>query len=102
MVCTWPSSTTDEPFGTSFAVSAITASDVGGDRAEVAALRRRVDLHHRLDVVVRDHGAATSTRLMSAMPPRIGGCGLPVAVIGRFCSALSESIWYCGVCITIG
>ena len=23
MVCTWPSSTTDEPFGTSFAVSSI-------------------------------------------------------------------------------
>ena len=40
-------------------------------------------------------------RLMSAMPPRIGDCALPVAVIGSVCSALSESIWYCGVCITI-
>ena len=38
---------------------------------------------------------------MSAMPPRIGDCGLPAAVIGSVCSALSESIWYCGVCITI-
>ena len=27
---------------------------------------------------------------MSAMPPRIGDCGLPVAVIGSVCSALSE------------
>ena len=57
MVCTWPSSTTDEPFGTSLAVSAIDGPDVGGDRAEIAALRRGVDLHHRLDVVLRDHRA---------------------------------------------
>jgi hypothetical protein len=40
-------------------------------------------------------------RVMLAMPPRI--CAPPPPpVIGRFCSALSESIWYCGVCITIG
>ncbi len=38
---------------------------------------------------------------MSAMPPRIGDCDAPAAVIGSVCSALSESIWYCGVCITI-
>ena len=38
---------------------------------------------------------------MSAMPPRIGGWALLAAVIGSVCSALSESIWYCGVCITI-
>ena len=41
-------------------------------------------------------------RLTSAMPPSICDCGLPAAVIGSACSALSESIWYCGVCITIG
>jgi hypothetical protein len=36
------------------------------------------------------------------MPPRIGDCaGAAAAVIGSACSALSESIWYCGVCITI-
>ena len=38
---------------------------------------------------------------MSAMPPRIGGVTVPPAVIGSVSSALSESIWYCGVCITI-
>ena len=40
-------------------------------------------------------------RVMSAMPPRIGDGAVLPAVIGSVCSALSESIWYCGVCITI-
>ena len=40
-------------------------------------------------------------RFTSAMPPRIGACVLPLAVIGSACRALSESILYCGVCITI-
>jgi hypothetical protein len=35
------------------------------------------------------------------MPPRIGGIAVLAAVIGRVCSAFSESIWNCGVCITI-
>src|SRR3954464_12465754 len=40
-------------------------------------------------------------RLMLAMPPRIGGVAVLPAVIGKVSSALSESIWNCGVCITI-
>ena len=40
-------------------------------------------------------------RLMLAMPPRIGGAAVLPPVIGSVSSALSESIWYCGVCITI-
>src|ERR1700733_2273664 len=44
--------------------------------------------------------ALETVRLMSAMPPRIGAEG-PPEVIGSVCSALSESSWYCGVCITI-
>jgi len=38
---------------------------------------------------------------MLAMPPRMGGAAVEPAVIGNVSSALSESIWYCGVCITI-
>ena len=48
-----------------------------------------------------DTTALDVDRFTSAMPPRIGACGLPLAVIGSACSALSESILYCGVCITI-
>ena len=40
-------------------------------------------------------------RVILAMPPRIGGIPAPPAVIGSVSSALEESIWYCGVCITI-
>ena len=40
-------------------------------------------------------------RVMLAMPPRIGGVSVFPAVIGSVSSALSELIWYCGVCITI-
>ena len=46
--------------------------------------------------------ALSVVRLMSAIAPSVCGGADPAAVIGRFCSALSESIWYCGVCITIG
>ena len=45
--------------------------------------------------------ALRAARLMSAIAPSVCA-GAPGAVIGRFFSALSESIWYCGVCITIG
>ena len=48
-----------------------------------------------------DTTALDVDRLMSAMPPRMGDCGTPAAVIGKVCSAPSESTWYCGVCITI-
>ena len=64
---------------------------VGGDRAEIAALRGAVDLDHRLDVVLRIDRRHVSTRLMSAMAPSVCD-GAPGAVIGRFCSAFSESI----------
>ncbi len=40
-------------------------------------------------------------RLMLAMPPSIGGVPALPAVIGKVSSALNESIWNCGVCITI-
>ena len=45
--------------------------------------------------------ALEAVREMLAMPPRIGGAALPVAVNGNVSSAPSESILYCGVCITI-
>ena len=35
------------------------------------------------------------------MPPKIGEPVAFTAVIGKVCKAPSESIWYCGVCITI-
>ena len=48
-----------------------------------------------------DTTAGRTTRSMSAIAPSV--CpDAPGAVSGRFFSALSESIWYCGVCITIG
>ena len=61
MVCTWPRSATELPLGRSLARLVDDLADVGGDRAEIAALRRRVDLDHRLDVVLRHHGVATSS-----------------------------------------
>src|ERR1700689_2749854 len=45
--------------------------------------------------------AELMVRRMSAMPPSTV-VGAPVALIGRFCSAGGESIWYCGVCSAIG
>src|ERR1700681_285086 len=41
-------------------------------------------------------------RLMLATPPRTCGTDVVDAVIGRFCSSLRVSTWYCGVCMTIG
>src|ERR1700674_2633912 len=41
-------------------------------------------------------------RLRVATPPRTCGTALVVAVTRRFCSSLSVSIRYCGVCMTIG
>ena len=75
--------------------------DVGGDRAEIAALRRRVDLHHRLDIVLRDHRARGRPRDVGDAAEDRRRARVPAAVIGSVSSALSESIWYCGVCITI-
>src|SRR5882724_6894864 len=41
-------------------------------------------------------------RLMLATPPSTCGTDVVDAVIGRFCSSLSESTRYCGVCMTMG
>ena len=79
----------------------MTLPDLVGDRAEIASLRRRVDLHDRLDVVLRNDRVADVVRVMLARPPRIGDAAAPPAVIGTVSSALRESIWYCGVCMTI-
>ena len=38
-----------------------------------------------------DTTALEVDRVMLAMPPRIGDCGTPAAVIGKVCSAPSES-----------
>ena len=100
MVCTWPSSTTDEPFGTSLAVSAISVlmSSATAPRSRPCGVAKICTM---VWMSYCDTTALEVVRLMSAMPPRIGDCALPTAVIGSACSALSESIWYCGVCITI-
>ena len=89
MVCTWPSSTTEEPFGTSLAVSAITwrmsVATAPRSRPEVVAKICTIDWMSYCETT-----ALEVERLMSAMPPRIGDCELPAAVIGSVCSALSE------------
>ena len=55
MVLTWPSSTTCDAFRQLLRGVVDDFLDVGGDRAEIAALRGAVDLHHRRDVVLRIH-----------------------------------------------
>ena len=62
-----------------------------------------IDLHHRLDVVLRDHRArgsiARDARRCRRATGGSGGAQPPSSAASA--SALSESIWYCGVCITI-
>jgi hypothetical protein len=48
-----------------------------------------------------DTTALRVERRISAIAPSVWGVAVPAAVIGMLRSALSESIWYCGVCITI-
>src|SRR3981081_2384887 len=45
--------------------------------------------------------ALLATRLMSEIAPSVCDAA-PVAVMGRFRRAVNVSIWYCGVCMTIG
>ena len=44
MVCTWPSSTTERALRQLLGAVVDDLLDVGGHRAEIAALRRRIDL----------------------------------------------------------
>ena len=74
---------------------------VGRDRAEVAVLRRGVDLDHRPGCCTARRPRCARARLMSAIAPSVCVAARPAPMIGRFFSAFSESIWYCGVCITI-
>src|SRR4029078_2271217 len=73
MVCTWPSSTTEDPFGTSLAVSAITwrmlAATAPRSRPEVVAKICTIDWMSYCDTT-----ALEVERLTSAIPPRIGDC----------------------------
>ncbi len=54
-------SSTVDPFGLSWSFFRHDLADIGGDGAEIAVLGGRVDLDHRGDVVLRDHGIAAGT-----------------------------------------
>ena len=71
--------------------------DVGGDGAEVAALRRRIDVDHRAHVVMRDDGVARARRRWS--PGRRAAGSVPPALSGRLRRSPMVSMSYCGVCI---
>src|ERR1700761_2904486 len=101
IVCTWPSSATDEPFGRNLAFCATMRwmSEATAPRSRswvVAKISTSGWMLYWLTT------ALLIVRGPVASPPST--CDVPcrAAVIGRFCREASESRLYWGVCITIG
>src|SRR5471030_1306702 len=101
MVCTWPSSATDEPLGNAPALLCTTRwiSDATAPRSRSCVVAKISTIGWMLYWLTT---ALVFVRWTVARPPKIWPLLCRLEVIGRFCSEASESRLYCGVCITIG
>ena len=72
-----------------------------GDRAQIASLRRRVDLHDRQDVVLGNDRIANRARDLGEAAENLRASRRRRPRSAKSATRSSVSSWYCGVCMTI-
>jgi hypothetical protein len=74
---------------------------ITGDGAQIAALRRRVDVERRLNGIVRDHGGRRFAVHRAERAQKLHVAGRP-PLTGMFWRSGMVSVRYCGVWTTMG